>query len=547
VAEGEALPVVEFSLAKLEQLVGSRYDGARLLEELPYIGLDIEGVQDGRVRVEYSPNRPDLGTVYGIARALKGLLGLAKGLHRYTVSAGSVEVIVEEGLEQVRPYIACAVARGVALDDEALRQLIGLQEDLHSGLARRRRLASIGLHRLDPLVPPIRYRPVDGGYRFVPLGQRSEMTLLEVLRELEQGRAYGHLVPAGGPFPILEDSHGQVLSFPPVINGTVTQLEEGVGDIFVDVTGTSRREVEACLNIIATTLAEMGGRLESVTVRHAGREERFPKLEPSRERIDVKLIDGLLGLRLRPETIYGLLERQGMGVELERGEARALIPAYRLDILHPVDLAEEVALAYHFRRIRPQLPKRLGLGKALEWRSFVGKLKEVLVGLGFLEVVTPSLVSKELAGEGALEVEHSKSAEHAFLRTQLLLPLLHALSRNRHEEYPQRIFEVGKVFGRGGEELRLGLAVADSKASYSSISAVIRELNSLLFGEQLSLQTYKGQHLIEGRSALLLLKRRVGCMGEVRPELLERFGLLVPVAYAELSLEAILRPRPEKV
>jgi len=541
------LPVVEISLSHLKRLVGGDVEEQRLLEELPYVGLDIEGQEEDRVRVEYSPNRPDLGTVFGIARALRGLLGLQEGPHDYPLLKGSVEVIVHRGLEGVRPHIACAVARGLRLNDEALRQLIGLQEDLHRGLGRGRRLASIGLHDLSPLRPPIHYEPQGPEFRFIPLGQSAQMSLQEVLSRLEQGRAYGALVPPGGPYPILRDEEGQVLSFPPIINGVVTQLTESTTEIFVDVTGTSRAPVESCLNIIATTLAEMGGRLETVLVKHPQGAQLYPDLSPREERVDIRLINGLLGLKLTPEAIRRLLLRQGFGVRSARGGIVALVPAYRCDVLHPVDLAEEVALAYHYGRLKPLLPSQRGLGRPLPRTAPLAKLRELLLGLGFLEVVTPTLVSRELAGEGALELEHSKSAEHSYLRTSLLFPLLEALSRNRHVEYPQRLFEIGRVFPHKSEELHLGLVVAEAKASFSSIASVIERLNALLFRGLLSLRPYEASELIRGRAASLYLEGQVGLMGEVAPQLLERFGLPVPVAYAELHLDALLQALLQKV
>ena len=52
---------------------------ANLIDALPFIALDIESITDHEIRIEYNPNRPDFSSDYGIARALRGYLGIEIG------------------------------------------------------------------------------------------------------------------------------------------------------------------------------------------------------------------------------------------------------------------------------------------------------------------------------------------------------------------------------------------------------------------------------------------------------------------------------------
>src|SRR5712692_9510614 len=254
---GRTLPVVKLYTNRLAKLVGA--ERASVLKRLPYIGLDIEGEESDSIRVEYSPNRPDFSTDYGIARALKGALEVEVGLPRYEASSSGIAVLVDRRLANVRPFVACAVAKGLRLDDETVRQLISMQEDLHNGLGRRRRVAAIGFHNLDRIEPPIHYEAVPSTFSFVPLGRQDPMPLSEILQGTETGKAYSSILADSRIYPILRDSKKMVLSFPPIINGNETKVSTSTRNLFVDVTSNDKRTGGDVLAIIATALADAGG------------------------------------------------------------------------------------------------------------------------------------------------------------------------------------------------------------------------------------------------------------------------------------------------
>ncbi len=344
------MPVVRIDIPRFSKMVGAERE--KLIDRLPYVGLDIEGVEKESVRVEYSPNRPDFGTDFGIARAMKGLLGKEVGLPRFTTSPSRISVSYDRRLSSVRPFIACATATGLHLDDEDVRQIISLQEDLHNGLGRRRKAVAIGLHDMDAVKAPLSYKAVDSSFKFIPLGGKKPLSIRSILEDSDEGKAYGGALAGSKLYPVITDAKGTVLSFPPIINGDATRVTSKTKNMFVDVTSTDQKAGDDVLAVLATTLAEAGGKLGTVSIRYPGKPRITPDLTPREIPLDYGLVRSVLGMDLSQSEIVKSLARSRIGVDGKR----ALGPRYRIDLLHPVDLAEEVGSGVRHGQNRPNLP-----------------------------------------------------------------------------------------------------------------------------------------------------------------------------------------------
>lgn len=540
------MPVVALETGRFSELVGA--DREKILDRLPYIGLDIESVEIDRIRVEYSPNRPDFGTDYGIAKALRGLLGLELGLKRYEVYPSKIAVSVDPKLSSVRPFIACAIADGLDFDDEDIRQLISLQEDLHNGLGRRRKMVAIGMHDISSLVPPMQYRAADPSFRFLPLGETSLMRLDQILAETETGKTFGRILAGYKHFPILNDSKGTVLSFPPIVNGSATKVTSDTKSMFIDVTSMEMPAGDDVLAIITTTLADMGGKIGSVKVNYQEGARDTPDLSPSRVALDARLINQVTGLELSGKQIVDCLRKSRLDVS---GRS-VLIPRYRIDILHPVDIAEEVALGYGIDAIEAEYPPSKEPGSLNRINVGLDRVSESVAMAGFIETMNFDLVDVaslytkfSRSPDSRIEVENPRTVEHSVLRDSILPSLMAALSRNVQATYPQRIYEVGRVFLRDGSKVverpRLSALAAHSSSSFSEAKMYLEALALTQLGE--SIQTRPAGHwaFAEGRSAEVLVKKQgIGYMGEVRPTALAAFGLDVPVAGYEIDLAPFL-------
>jgi len=539
------LPVVRIDIRRFSKMVGA--DRRRILDRLPYLGLDIEGVDRNSVRVEYSPNRPDFGTDFGIARALRGLLGKQVGLPGFPAPPSGVRVSVDRKLESVRPFIACATVRGLDLGDEGIRQIISLQEDLHNGLGRRRRVVAIGLHDMDAVEPPFFYRAVDSAFKFVPLGGKNAVSVSSILSDTDEGKLYGAALGGTHLYPVITDSNGVVLSFPPIINGDATRVTTKTRNMFVDVTSTDRKAGDNVLAVVATTLAEAGGKLGTVSVRYAGKPRVTPDLSPVELPVDHRLVRSVLGLDLSTAEIVKSLARSRLGV---RG-AKALSPRYRIDLLHPVDIAEEVALGYGFDRINPVYPPSRQAGSFNPFEDYMDSASTVMAGSGMIEMMTFELTDEsslytlfQRSSSEKIVVLNPKSIEHSVLRDALIPSLMASLSGNVKSDYPQRIFEIGRVYaraeGRVSEAWHLGCLVAHSQASYTEAKMYLESFCRIISGTEATTEADLHWAFTPGRCARIIIRgASLGHVGEVKPGAVSAFGLGVPVSGFEIDLSAL--------
>ncbi|MEM4233304.1 MAG: phenylalanine--tRNA ligase subunit beta, partial [Thermoplasmata archaeon] len=347
------MPVINFSYSDLCELVGEEIPKDVIRDRLPMLGADLRCMDESsdEMSFEFFPSRPDLYSVEGVARALRAFLGREPGLRSYAVGEPAVDLVVDPTVNEVRPYIWSALVEGNDITDPLIRSMMDLQEKLHLTLGRNRRKVAIGIHDYRTVRPPFTYKAVlPDEVSFVPLQGSRRMTPAEILREHEKGIAYAFVLEGKRRYPLIVDSAGEVLSFPPIINGITTAVTESTRDIFVDCTGTDLNAVQAAVNILTTALAERGGKIRTVRISRDGKQELAPDLSPRRMSISTGDVNRWIGTSLGPEGVADCLRRMGHGATARGDSVDVLVPAYRADILHPVDLAEDVAIGFGFER-----------------------------------------------------------------------------------------------------------------------------------------------------------------------------------------------------
>jgi len=371
------------------------------------------------------------------------------------------------------------------------------------------------------------------------------LTLREIVEHHPKGRSYGWIVKDHRRWPLITDVEGNVLSFPPVINGVLTAITEETRDIFIDVTGLDYRACHSSLVLLATSLAERGGRIEKVLLEYSDRRVETPDLTARELEVEADLVRRVTGLNLSESEMCQLARAAGLEAKPSGGRIKVVIPPYRLDFLHPVDFAEEVAIAYGYHRIEPELPRVLTIGKPHPLEKFTRKVRELMAGLGFQEVATYMLTSPSLLPEAdsAVELANPISSSYSVVRTSLLPGLLTFLSRNKHEPYPQKVFEAGDTVEYSGslkQRRKLAAAVTSYDASFEEAHAPLWALLEAL-GLEPKLKPAASPVFIEGRSAAVEAQPgELGVIGEVKPSILERFQLTKPVAAFEIDLSTIM-------
>lgn len=552
------MPVIRFDARDLERLLGKRMDRAKLASTIPLLGAEVESSEGDDWAVEFFPDRPDLYSVEGLARALRAFVETEPGLRAYRVHKGTEVVRIDPSVKGVRPLLLGAVVTGLSFDDRRIQGLMELQEDLHWGVGARRRKASIGVHDKARLVPPYTYKAVGlDDVAFVPLQGAEPMTPREILGKHPKGTAFAHLVP-GEEAPLLVDSVGQVLSFPPIINGTLTTVTESTTEVLVDVTGPDPRAVTKAMNLVVTTLAEQGGKVHTVTLVEGKRKRATPDLAPEAWSLDPRHAHRLLGLELSPAQMVRALRRMGHGAKAGKGRIAVQVPAYRVDVLHEVDLIEDVAIGHGYANFPYEKPRAVTYGQPLPIERRGALAREVMLGLGFTEVMTLSLTSDHVEQEAlglpkrpAARVQNPITEDHTSLRTTLLGPLLALLQKNVHRDYPQQVFEVGDVVWNLGDGVPanarlLGWVRAHSRASFAEAKSVAlalaRDLALPTTVEVLDPADPYASVFVGGRAAVLGTTRDpVAWFGELHPRTLEAFGIAQPAIAMEVVLGQPLR------
>ncbi|MCX6710180.1 MAG: phenylalanine--tRNA ligase subunit beta [Candidatus Woesearchaeota archaeon] len=516
-----------------------------LEERICMLGTALDKIDSKELAVEVFPNRPDMLSVEGFARALSVFIGIKKGFKEYKVKKTPLKVDVDSSVKSVRPFIKCAVMRNVNLDDDAIKSLMQLQEKLHQTHGRKRKRVAIGVHDFDKIKFPLKYKAVKpDSYSFIPLGDKRKLTMEQILKRTPKGEAYAWILEGKKEYPIIVDAADNVVSFPPIINGILTQVTDETRNIFIDVTGTDELAVSQALNIIALTIADRGGIICSVKT---GR-DITPDLKPSQMPLDIPYANKMLSLNLKESDIKNLLSKMGIGYKGKK----ALIPAYRVDILHQMDLVEDIAVAYGYENFEPEFSEFSTTGEEDKREIFFRHVSEILVGLGFLETSTCHLTNynnikmKMNCDIGYIELANSVSSDYYILRPWLLPSLIKVLSENKNRELPHKIFEIATVFSpndeeetRVSEKKMLSIAIASTNSDFTKIKQVAEALLSAL-GVKYSIDEGKHQSFISGRIADIIVSgKKIGFMGEISPQVLSNWEIETPVCALEIDMESI--------
>jgi len=621
------MPVVDVDPDELRRLAATETDDERLKRDLFALGLEFEGeTEDGEFQLEFAPDRLDRLSVEGIARSLRYQYGTDRGIYVPDTNDAEWTIEVEESVPDERPYVTGAVVRGLDLDEADLESLIQLQEKLHATMGRQRAKGAIGIHdltmlkgesrsaaaeaTLDPegevsaapdaegdpaaagdlradtdaaatreATKTITYRGIDPeGDTFVPLDSDSEMTPADVLADHPVGETYAPLVEGYERHPAIYDDIG-LFSFPPVINGRRTEVSEDSRDLLVEMTGTDQWTIDRMCAIVCYALDARGGRVERVNVDYPdadgepyeGRTLDRPDLSIDRKTVAHDRIESLLGLDLDAEAVLDYLERAGLeGTVEERADGATYevsIPPYRVDVLHPVDVVDDVGRAYGFNDLEPRYPDVGTVGGRHGRTRLEDAARERLVGLGFEDMLNFHLTSERdcfervgldvpggpvpeaeapLGAAPPVTIAEPYSEDYTIVRTWALPSLLQVLEDNTHRSYPQDLAEIGLAAGvdereeTGAAERRtVAAALARTDAGYEAAKARLQAL-ARAFGADLETPPTTHPTFIDGRTAAVVLDgERAGVVGEVHPRWLVEHDLEVPVAAFEFDLAAL--------
>ncbi len=564
------MPKIEVNREKFYGLIGKSYTDDELEAILPCAKAELDDFDndEGILKIELNDtNRPDLWSTVGLARQLRVYEGGKNPGYNFfsnsekALDAGKRIVKVDPGIKATRPFMAAFAVTGKVIDDTTLKDLIQTQEKLCWNYGRKRKSIAMGVYRSDLFKYPVMYKAADPDKtKFIPLGMDKELTLREIIKEHPKGQEFGHIVENDLKYPFITDAEGKVLSFSPVINSSeIGAVEVGDENLFIELTGTDLPSLILTASIVACDLADDGFTILPVRVEYSyetelGTSITTPYYFQKSMTADIKYARKLLGSDLSAEQMKNALNRMGIKTSIEGEEIRIEVPEYRNDFLHSVDIIEDIMMGCGMDSFGPIMPSDSTVGRISPEEEFARRAKDILIGLGFQEMIYNYLGSRKdyiekmnITGDKLIQIINPMTESYEFVRASIIPSLMNSESVSGNAVYPHNIFEIGKVAFLDSDDNSgtvtknsLGFFSADRSEGYnqvsSSVSAVFYYLN-----KEYELVELDDPRFIKGRSAQIVYRgKNVGVFGEVSPQVLENWGIQMPATCCEIDLDILM-------
>ncbi|XP_048329858.2 phenylalanine--tRNA ligase beta subunit, cytoplasmic [Ziziphus jujuba] len=542
--------------------------------------LDEEASEDEEViyKIDVPANRYDLLCLEGLAQALR-IFNKEEEIPSYTLANISREKMIKMHVKPetslIRPYVVCAVLRGINFDEARYNSFIDLQDKLHQNICRRRTLVAIGTHDLDTLQGPFTYEALPpSSINFVPLKQVKSFRadeLMEFYKSDLKLKKFLHIIENSPVFPVLYDCNRTLLSLPPVINGAHSAITLKTKNVFIECTATDLTKAKIVLNTMVTAFSAFCERkfeIEPVEVINSdGRSCVYPDLSVYNMEVSLSYVNSSIGVSLQAEEVTNLLNRMQLRAEQSvlgnnQFSINVSVPPTRSDVLHPCDVMEDVAIAYGYNNIPKTKPASL---QPLPLNELSDVMRLEIAMSGFTEVLTFILCSRkenftmlnrEDDKSTAVIIGNPRSSDFEVVRTSLMPGILKTVGHNKDHPKPIKIFEVGDIavlddMKDVGSTNRRQLAAlyCGSTSGFELIHGLVDRIMEVVGVPFVPIDDNTGYFIkpanepefLPGRQARIIYKgNSIGTFGIVHPEVLNNFDIPDPCSFVELSIESFL-------
>ncbi|BES92328.1 Phenylalanyl-tRNA synthetase beta [Nesidiocoris tenuis] len=470
---------------------------------------------------------------------------------------------------KIRPFAVSAVLRDVKFTEDSYASFIDLQDKLHQNVARKRTLVAIGTHDLDTIQGPFSYDalpPTD--IKFKPLNQTKELTapeIMELYSTHAQLKQYLPIIRGSPVYPVIKDANNVVLSMPPIINGDHSKITLNTKNVFIEVTATDLHKAQIVLDTLVTAFScycKDQYKIEPVEVEWVGgSKHRTPELKSRKEIINTKKVNKFVGMSLSPGDLASMLTKMCLSAKTAGGGSDVVVtvPPTRHDILHPVDIYEDAAIAFGYNNIPKTIPKTSTVAKQQPANKLTDHLRIQISQAGFTEILSFTLCSRDDISSklrkpfekcNAVEIGNPKTLEFQVVRTTLIPGLLKSVSFNKNAALPIRLFEVSDIsfLDRDAEcgarnERRLAAVYYDKKAGFEVIHGLLDRIMQTLgvpWSKDDGYYIYgtDDDTYFPKRCAEIRLKGvSIGSLGTLHPDVIKAFDLSLPCSVLEFNLE----------
>ncbi|MBR6296380.1 MAG: phenylalanine--tRNA ligase subunit beta [Treponema sp.] len=576
------MPKVEVNEKLFFNLVGKKYAMDDLFEKkLTHAKAELDEKPDESqpenervIKIELNDtNRPDLWSTGGIARCLREYEGAPHSDYSSFLSTkdnlkdfGGRVIDVAPDLKDIRPYLVAFVISGKPIDEPMLKDIIQTQEKLCWNFGRKRKTISMGVYRQSQIKWPVHQTAADpDNTSFVPLQGTEKQTLREIVQTHPKGKDYGWILKDFKKYPLLVDDNKEVLSMAPIINSAhLGAVEVGDSDLLVELTGDDMGSLMLSANIVACDFFDAGYKILPVKIHHAydtgfGTDVVTPYYYQPTTDARLSAINKKLGCDLTEAQVTDALKRMGntVSVKKEGGETIFTVkPApYRNDFLHEVDVIEDVMIGMDLDFFAPASPNDFTVGRLLPITVYSRKVKEIMAGMGYQEMIFNYLGSKKtyidnmgISGENVIEIANPMSENYQFIRPSIIASLFEAEAQSGNAVYPHKIFEVGKIAYIDPTEKQTGTRTIQSlgfltSANNANFNDAASEVSTLLYylDHKYEVKETDDPRFIPGRQAGIIVNgKQVGIFGEVHPQVLENWQVGVPCVAGEMDLEYLM-------
>ncbi len=563
-------------------------------------------------KIDVPANRYDILCIEGLARAIRVFLG-EQDAPVYSLvepASGKREIMtVKASTDPVRPFVVCAVLRDITFNQERYESFIDLQDQLHRNLCRMRTLVAIGTHDYDTLQGPFEYHakaPTE--INFVPLTETDRsFNARELMDHYKTDASCKHLKPYvpiiddEPAFPVIYDSKGTVLSLPPIINGRHSRIQLHTKNVFIECTATDLTKANIVLDTVVAMFSEHCSApftVEPVDVNYeaTGKVDTTPRLFTRTETAKVDFVNSLIGIQCSADRMVSLCNKMQLGPASLLPDGQTLqvtVPCTRSDILHAVDIAEDIGIAYGYNNIVKKVPSTSTVGGEQPLNTFGDLLRDEISRAGYTEVLTHGLLSTEdnftalrkpVDMTQAVSLSNPANIEYEVIRTTLVPGLFKVLENNKAASFTSgfKIFEISDVVLKDSDHVvtesrvgarnsrRLAAVYAGPTSGFEIIHGLVDRvmtLSEICPDEEYIKDSAKGVEELyrvsregllytikasddpmyfPGRAADIMFKRgegdwfKVGSFGVVHPEVLKKFDIQYPCSSLELNIEDIM-------
>ncbi|KAL0314184.1 UNVERIFIED_CONTAM: Phenylalanine--tRNA ligase beta subunit, cytoplasmic [Sesamum angustifolium] len=379
-----------------------------------------------------------------------------------------------------------------------------------------------------------------------------------------------HIIENSPVFPVIYDRNRTVLSLPPIINGAHSAITLKTKNVFIECTATDLTKANIVLNTMVTMFSvycERKFEVEPVEVIYPdGKSYICPDLSLYKMVVPLSYVTSAVGVSLPAHEVASLLNKMQLHAEHSLSPKNETsftisVPPTRSDILHPCDVAEDVAIAYGYNEIpKMKLPSL----RPQSLNQFSDLIRTEIAMIGYTEVLTWILCSykenftmlNRKDNKLAAINGNPRSADFEVVRTSLMPGILKTVGHNKDHPKPIKIFEVGDVVlldeskDVGASNRRhLAALYCGATSGFELIHGLvdrIMEVTGTPFvsagdGSGYYIQSSDEPEFLPGRQASIIYKgKQIGTFGIVHPQVLDNFDIPDPCSFVEVNIESFL-------